>query len=157
RGLPELISEAGAGRRNSFSLSRGHDRRGETLGRERPVLSSTRKGLLIAVKLVLASALLAWIGLSGRFPWSSFARLAEPSALRLLAVAGACVVLSQLVAAWRWRLLLAPSRLELSLGSLFAVNYVGLLFNNFILGGQGGDLVRIGLLGRAFPEQKADA
>lgn len=121
------------------------------------MLLMQRSAAIVAAKAALAIGLIAWLATGDRFAWSSLHGLVTPRGLALLSMAGGLVVLSQVVAAFRWHLLARPAALDLPVSSLFFVNYVGSLFNNFLPGGQGGDLVRLGLVFRAFPERKADA
>jgi len=62
--------------------------------------------------------------------------------LRVVAVATTCFGVVYLLAAFRWKLLLHAQGILLGLGQLLRLVFVGLLFNNFMPGSMGGDVVK---------------
>lgn len=110
---------------------------------------------LFAVRLAVSAGLLAWV----------FHRFVRPQELvdlarrtdgKLLALGLAIEALPVAITTWRWHLLLRPVGLTQGPGRTFHFNYLGLFFNNFLLGLTGGDLVKAILIARG-SDRKAGA
>ena len=109
---------------------------------ERPEASPTRPYALMAIKLVVSAALLAFLFSRidvGRL-WAS-ARRASPS---WLLVAMVVYLVNVLASTWRWHLLLDAQDVHVRRRSLFESFLVALFFNNFLPSNIGGDVIRIG-------------
>src|SRR5204862_202570 len=61
------------------------------------------------------------------------------------------------VTTWRWQVLLRPVGLRLGFLRVFHYNYLGLFFNNFLVGMTGGDLVKAILIARGSDRRAAAA
>ncbi len=100
-----------------------------------------RRAVILLAKLIVSGSLIYWavhkldltelIGvLMGTDPaWIV-------TALMLLTV-------SYALGALQWRLILRLSQIDLTYGRVLAYYYVGLFFNNFLISGMGGDLLRV--------------
>lgn len=106
---------------------------------------STRTPLAVA-RVTLGVALLAYLGWSGAIEWSRLQGLA--TAWHLTTAALLLLALVVVAASWRLCLLLSAHGLHLSLGASLRLSLIGAVFNNFLPGSSGGDVVRIYLAGR---------
>ncbi len=100
-----------------------------------------RNAVLLAVKLAVAAALLAWLVWSGKLSpeeiWDAMCR--RPFLLGLVFLMyNACIVLT----ANRWRMLLVSQGLRPSRLDVIRMTYTGCFFSCFLPGGTGGDLVK---------------
>jgi uncharacterized membrane protein YbhN (UPF0104 family) len=108
---------------------------------EQAEASSTRRYVLIAVKLAVSAALLALLFSKvdvGRL-WASVARASVPWMLAAMAVYFTTVVAST----WRWRLLLDAQGVHLGGRTLLGSYLVANFFSNFLPSNIGGDVIRI--------------
>lgn len=102
--------------------------------------SGLRNSLVLALKLLLAAGIIAWLVRSDRFRQASF-QDALSHGWRL----AACVLLLSgvaLLAALRWRLLLGCLGFRVPYRRVLHLGLVGLLFNCFGVGYVGGDVVK---------------
>jgi uncharacterized membrane protein YbhN (UPF0104 family) len=114
---------------------------------EHPEASSTRQYALMAVKLVVSVALLAFL-----FSRIDVARLwesARRASVPWLAVALAVYIVNVVASTWRWHLLLDAADVHVRRRSLLGSFLVALFFNNFLPSNIGGDVIRIGDTARA--------
>jgi uncharacterized protein (TIRG00374 family) len=84
----------------------------------------------------------------------SVARDADPG---LLAIALFALFVATLIAAYRWYLLLAAAGLETALPRVFALTFIGALFNNIMPGMTGGDLPKAFYIAREHRSRKTEA
>lgn len=109
-------------------------------GRRRPL------GLALA-KLALGVLLIALLVWSQR---GGLGRLLDqPPALPWVALGLVAIVASELLAMWRWHLLLRVYGVPCSLGGVVRLGYTGLFFNLFVPGAISGDVIRAVYLGQA--------
>lgn len=91
--------------------------------------------------------LLAW--LLAKVPWERVWLVWQQLSSGAWLAATLLTVLSMVVSAYKWQLILAEPGMEKpTLGFLLRVYFIGLFFNNFLPSGMGGDVVRIGLTAR---------
>ncbi|MCB1149944.1 flippase-like domain-containing protein [bacterium] len=107
-------------------------------------MSGARRNTLLRalVSLVLVAVLLRRIPLE-----TVRASLAHPDPLSLAAALGVFAV-SALGGALQWAWLLRGAGLRTPVGEMLRLSWVGLFFNNFLLGNVGGDAVKVMDLGR---------
>ena len=103
--------------------------------------SRTRHWLLIVLKLVVSTGLLAVLfsRTDLRGLWSSV----RSASLPWLVVALSLYLLQMLVATWRWGVLLVPQGVDLGHPRLLSSYLVATFFNNFLPSNIGGDVIRI--------------
>lgn len=91
--------------------------------------------------------LFAWLLI--KVPWESVWLVWQQLSPGAWMAATLLTVLSLVVSAYKWQLILAEPGMEApKLGFLLRVYFIGLFFNNFLPSGLGGDVVRIGLTAR---------
>ena len=103
--------------------------------------SPTRRYILVTIKLVVAVALLVWLGRSGHLDLNvvSVAREHWPWLLAAQFVFGVV----QWLTAIRWRWLLQAVGVECGILRVFQLTLAGLLFNQVLIGSTGGDVYRV--------------
>jgi uncharacterized protein (TIRG00374 family) len=103
--------------------------------------SRARQGLLIGLKLVVSTVLLAILfsrtDLSGL--WSSVRNASLPWVVAALGL----YLVQMIVSTWRWGVLLVPQGVDLGHRRLLSSYLVATFFNNFLPSNIGGDVVRI--------------
>ena len=97
-----------------------------------------RKFIKFALLLLLAIAILLWFGRG--LDWTEVGRAMRQADLRLIALAVLLVCTTYLIRAFRWRALLAPLSLSVSVRELFAATTVG--FGALFLIGRAGEIMR---------------
>jgi len=99
-----------------------------------------RGALSLVIKLVVT------VGLVGLFLWKigpgSLVRTFYSADLGLLILAAASFLLSNLLGALQWRVLLRGQDIHLPLREILALYFVGVFFNNFLISNMGGDVIR---------------
>lgn len=114
-----------------------------------------RKTAFLLLRLAVSIGLIAWV--FHRFiDLHQLVDLAKRTDRRLLALALGIEILPIVFTTLRWHLLLRPVGLSQSLFRTFHFNYLGLFFNNFLLGLTGGDVVKAILIARG-SDRKAGA
>lgn len=101
---------------------------------------------LAIARVTLGIALLVYLGWSGAIDWSRLRGLA--TAWHFTTAALVLLALVVVASSWRLCLLLSAHGLHLSLGASLRLSLIGAVFNNFLPGSSGGDVVRIYLAGR---------
>jgi hypothetical protein len=100
-----------------------------------------RKGLLLCAKIVVSAGLVAFVlqraGLGKVLSELSSAR---PGFLVLAVVV---FLLSNLLGAFQWGLLLRVQGIRIPFGKVFSLYQVGVFFNNFLISNIGGDVIRV--------------
>ncbi|MBU0673502.1 MAG: flippase-like domain-containing protein [Proteobacteria bacterium] len=117
--------------------------------------SNVRRKLIFAVKMAIMFSLLAWIG--NQVHWRDYESITpggevniRPGLLSCLSsfhpvyylLAVALQLLTILLAAERWRLLMIVQGISLERRSLYRLSFLGEFFNHFLPGAMGGDLVK---------------
>ena len=76
-----------------------------------------------------------------------------------LYLAGAllCFFFCIAMCAWRWKLILAAHDMQLSFLKALELYFIGQFFNAFMLGAVGGDLIKVFVVAKTFPEKKTEA
>lgn len=105
-----------------------------------------RSPLFTAARLVIAAALVAWI--LKNVDWSEFAAVWARTRWEWVAVPFLLILLSLVVSAWRWRVLLAAQGHRVPTVELFKYCLAGLFANNILPTAIGGDVVRVILAAR---------
>ena len=100
-----------------------------------------RAALNFSVKLLVSVALFYYLATSADL--RGFGGLFRRADLALSALAVACFFLSNALGAVQWYLLLRAQRLTVSLRQAVVFYWVGVFFNNVLLGNFGGDALRI--------------
>lgn len=95
----------------------------------------------LAAKLLVSGGLLYW--LLSRSDLETFAGLVQRADPWLFAAATGCFVLSNALGACQWYVLLRVQQLAISLRQAVVLYWVGVFFNNILLGNVGGDAMRI--------------
>src|SRR6185503_7312706 len=108
---------------------------------EQPEPSSTRRYLILAIKIAVSAILLVVLfsRIDARELWASARRASIPWL-------GAAVVVnfvSIVVTTWRWHILLIAQHVRIPFRTLAGSVLVGLFFNNFLPSNIGGDVIRI--------------
>lgn len=122
-----------------------------TLGETRPQTGSGSSGRWLVLRAAVAVALL-WLVLRGAGAEALAARFSRTTLPAVLA-GGALLLLSQVLAAVRWRLLLGPGAPRL--GALVHLYLVGAFFSLFLPTAVGGDAFRATMVARASREPEA--
>jgi uncharacterized membrane protein YbhN (UPF0104 family) len=92
------------------------------------------------LRLLVSVALLSW--LAWRSNWGQLAEVFRQLRFELWLAGVGLYALTQIVSAWRWRMLAAPLGFQGSLGRFSAYYYIGMYFNLFLPTSVGGDVVR---------------
>jgi uncharacterized protein (TIRG00374 family) len=79
------------------------------------------------------------------------------ASIGLLPFALALIFLGNLIAVYRWHLLLQGAGLGISFGHSFSYTFIGTFFNNIMPGLTGGDLVKAVYIARHHPKRKTEA
>lgn len=95
----------------------------------------------LAAKLLVSGGLLYWL-LSG-FDLATFGNILQRTQIGLFVLAAGFFALSNLLGAFQWFLLLRGQALSVSLRQAIVLYWVGVFFNNVLLGNIGGDAIRI--------------
>jgi glycosyltransferase 2 family protein len=111
-----------------------------------PTPAPTARSPFAVARVTLGLAILAYLAWSGAIDWSRLLGLA--TAWQFTTAALLLLALVVVAASWRLCLLLSAYGLHLSLGASLRLSLVGAVFNNFLPGSSGGDVVRIYLAGR---------
>lgn len=109
-----------------------------------------KRGLKLALLLVL----LGYVALSMRAQADALASVFSVRMLPALAAAGLCLVLNQVLMAYRQVLLLRHAGTEVPLADCLRITFAGLFANNFMPAGTGHDLTRLVYL-RGYGSQTA--
>jgi len=93
-----------------------------------------------------------------RVPWQEVWPVWQGLPLRVWFLAVALAVLSMLISAYKWQLILAePGETTPGTGRLLRIYLIGLFFNNFLPSGMGGDVVRVALAAKTTGTPRAAA
>jgi uncharacterized protein (TIRG00374 family) len=104
-------------------------------------VKNPRRLLFTVLRLAVAVALLAYLGLSGAINWLTLRGLVEAWPMT---IAGLLLLfLATVLTAWRLSLLLNPQGFHLSLLASTRLTLMGTFFNTFLPGAGGGDVVKI--------------
>jgi len=109
---------------------------------ESPLPSRARRVTVMALKLAVSVALLAW--LFSRVDMAALWATARRASPFWMAIAFTIYALNVLLSVWRWWLLVEAQDLEIPFRQLSASMLVALFFNNFLPSNIGGDVIRIG-------------
>ncbi|MCA8955173.1 MAG: flippase-like domain-containing protein [Planctomycetes bacterium] len=112
-----------------------------------------RTRLLWAAKLLLAALVFWWLVASGRMELSQLRGVHERWPWLLAAVIATGAV--QWLTVWRWRILLRVQGIEFTFATTLRICFIGLFFNQFLLGSVGGDLYRVFAVARAHPTRRS--
>lgn len=100
-----------------------------------------KKVALTALKIIVSAALIGW-ALKG-LDWNKLAELWSEAELAWLLLSLTLLTVSYIMGAWQWNRILNIAEIPLTFSKTLAYYYIGLFFNNFLLSGMGGDLVRV--------------
>lgn len=106
----------------------------------------TRKNYILPLKILVSLVLLSWM--FRQIKWSEIVFTLSHAHLVWVAAAFGWVVVSVLVSAYKWQLILRASSLELPFKVLWKSYWAGLFFNNFLPSSIGGDGLRIYWIGK---------
>ena len=95
------------------------------------------------LKLVVSAGLVAWAFSGEHFQLDRLSLHCREADLGLLAGAVALFALSNLLGAVQWNLLLRVQEIQLSWRKVVSFYFVGVFFNNFLVGNIGGDAIRV--------------
>jgi glycosyltransferase 2 family protein len=109
---------------------------------EQPEASSTRRYILLALKMTVSLVLL--VLLFSRIDLGALWSTARRASIGWLAAALALYAVNVLVSTWRWHRLLGTQHIEIAPLSLLGSFLVANFFSNFLPSNIGGDVVRIG-------------
>ncbi len=99
--------------------------------------------LFFILKLIVSAGLVAWAFSGEHFRLDRLALHFREADFGLLAGAVALFALSNLLGAVQWNLLLRVQEIELSWRKVVSFYFVGVFFNNFLVGNIGGDAIRV--------------
>ncbi|TDA67479.1 MAG: flippase-like domain-containing protein [Clostridia bacterium] len=115
-----------------------------------------RAGRPASWRLAVAAVLL-WL-LFRQVPWGQFWLAWRDLSLPAVLASSGLTILSMVVSAWKWRLVLEePGLATPGTARLFRLYLVGLFFNNFLPSGMGGDVVRVAQVSREVGVARAAA
>lgn len=118
--------------------------------------SSWKKRVFTVVRLLVAAGLL-WFVFHKFIKVDEIREMAKRTDRRLLWLGLVTELLPIFVTTFRWQLLLRPVGLRLGFLRVLHFNYLGLFFNNFLIGLTGGDLVKAILISRGTDRRAAAA
>jgi len=95
----------------------------------------------LAAKLLVSGGLLYW--LLSQFDLATFVTILQSTNVSLFVLAAGFFVLSNALGGLQWFLLLRGQELAVSLRQAMVLYWVGVFFNNVLLGNIGGDAIRI--------------
>ena len=102
-----------------------------------------KRVLFFALKLVVSVGLVVWAFSGEHFRLDRLALHFKEADIRLLIGAVVLFALSNLLGAVQWNLLLRVQEIELSWRKVVSFYFVGVFFNNFLVGNIGGDAIRV--------------
>lgn len=102
-----------------------------------------RKGLKLGIKLGVSAGLVIWAFSGENFRPERLGPILASSRPSALVLALLTFVVSNFLGAVQWRVLLGMQGIVLPFGDLLSLYFTGIFFNNFFVGGVGGDAVRI--------------
>jgi uncharacterized membrane protein YbhN (UPF0104 family) len=108
---------------------------------EQPEASSSRRHVLLALKVVVSIVLLAL--LFSKIDVGQLWAIARRASVPWFGAALAVYSLNMIASTWRWSLLLDAQQVEVRRGWLFGSLLVANFFNNFLPSNIGGDVIRI--------------
>jgi hypothetical protein len=103
--------------------------------------SRTRKIIISSAKLLATALIIAF--LVDRLGWATIVDTVRSADLKWIAAGVAVFLVSVLLGVVQWQLLLTNRGLNLPFARAFKLYYVGMFFNNFIMGGIVGDAVKV--------------
>lgn len=112
-----------------------------------------KSSLVLAVKILVAVGLIAYMVKAGHLDPKDLVRLMTPFNV---IIAQLLVGITTLVAAWRWIILLRARQIEVSLRYGFGLYLIGIFFNHALPGSVGGDMVRGYYLVSDHPQHRVD-
>lgn len=107
--------------------------------------------LMPFIKIGLAFGLIYWLVSSGRFDLNKLSAVSSPTIWMLGLVLFLLIVV---VNTKRWQLLLRVEDVKVGFLETFALSFIGLFFNFFMLGGVGGDVVKGAMMVRQVQDKK---
>lgn len=107
---------------------------------------SSIKSMWMIVRIGVSIALLAL--LARLFDLSSIPFLLRGISPKYVAVALALILLSVVVSAWKWFVLVQGQNIAVGYGELFSAYLAGIFFNNFLPSSIGGDAARVVCVGK---------
>jgi len=99
--------------------------------------------LLLRIAVVLGGVILAIIWLSGRDRWANLKQIFSQMNIWLFAAALGVFVISQIIIALRWWLLLRTQSIFISFSAAVRLYLLGWFYNNVMPSSVGGDLIRL--------------
>ena len=127
------------------------DRRAITFLKSR-VPTALRQRAVLLLKLAVAAALIGWLFASGKIDFNQLGSVGKRWPWFALAQVPFGVVM--FLCACRWRLLLKAQGIHYSLGDIFSLTMIGQLFNQFMMGTTGGDMVKAYAVAMEQPERR---
>ena len=115
-----------------------------------------KKTLITVVQVIVTVLLLAWLFRDQKQNHEMLQALSRANLLWILA-AIACYGGVLVAAIIRWQILLRVQEVKISWARLSALFMIGVLFNPFLPGGTGGDVIKIFYLLKEAPDKKAPA
>lgn len=116
-----------------------------------------KRWALPCAKLALAAGLIYWLIRSGGLSVDADDRAAFAGNWPWLLAAQAPYAVVLLLAAIRWRLLLAVQGVYRSFGEIYSLVLMGVFFNQVLFGSTGGDVMKAYYVARESPERRAAA
>lgn len=81
----------------------------------------------------------------------------KTASVPLLWAALACYGIVNLIAAWRWGILLKVQGIDIGLWGLFRLTLIGVFFSNVIPGSVSGDIIKMAYIMKCAPDKKSEA
>ncbi len=119
-----------------------------------PIRASWGKRIFLVARLLVAAGLLWWV-FHKFIKVDEIRELAKRTDRGLLVLGLLTELLPIFVTTLRWQLLLRPVEIRLGFLRTLHFNYLGLFFNNFLVGLTGGDLVKAILIARGTDRRPA--
>ena len=115
-----------------------------------------KKTLLTILQLLVTGALLYWV-FHDPAVRAAMATAIRDADYRWIAAAIGMYLIVELGAVVRWQILLKVQGIDLSIGRIVALFFIGMFYNQFLPGGTGGDIVKTYLLWKETPGKKPGA
>lgn len=116
----------------------------------------TRKSIINVLKMVLAVALIAYV-INTAGGWDEISARLSGMDRRGWALGLGCLVLANVLALYRWHLLMACVGLNSTPWLAIRIGWIGVFFNNVVPGLTGGDLIKALYITRENPSQRTRA
>jgi len=114
-----------------------------------------KKHLLIFIKIVISATIIILI--LNKLNFSNFSDAFRQIDIKYILISALMLILNFILITYRWQLLLFSQKINIRFYELSKINLIGYFFNNFLLGTNGGDLVKIYYIAKKEASKKTTA